>query len=270
MRSHLRQPGYSALTQHSRLAEDWQWALSHCSPLPSKLKHSFFTSVPQQTTNCPQSETEISAKPMFSAVSSVKIWPCFVGTLCTSLATLQLWDMKLPWELLWTSGYSGWSLSEKISTSCRRLFHLNSPQVFKACKLFISIFLFSHKTVARKKSLICLQRGKPCQDNSKISTFDREHRADDALVELYMQHPKLQIWQMKMMSLLLEKGNLSLQGQKNKKAFVPLHEKLEALLLRKPAATSYQKADWCPRSLSFSFLIITGFQRLTVWTTDGI
>lgn len=151
MRSHLRQPGYSALTQHSRLAEDRQWALSHCSPLPSKLKHSFFTSVPQQTTNCPQSETEISAKPMFSAVSSVKIWPCFVGTLCTSLATLQLWDMKLPWELLWTSGYSGWSLSEKISTSCRRLFHLNSPQVFKACKLFISIFLFSHKTVARKK-----------------------------------------------------------------------------------------------------------------------
>lgn len=59
-------------------------------------------------------------------------------------------------------------------------------------------------------------------------------------------------------------------GTKNKKAFVPLDEKLEALVLRKPAATSYQKADWCPRTLSFSFLTITGLQRLTVWTTDGI
>lgn len=194
MRSHLRQPRYSTLTQHSRLAADWQWAFSHCFPLPSKLEHSFLTSLPQQTTNCPQSETEVSAKPMSSALSSVKIWPCFVGMLCTSLATLQLWDTKFPWELLWTSGYSGWSLSEKISTSCRRLFHLNSVQVFKACKLPTSIFLFSHKTVARKKSLIYLQRGKPHQHNSKISTFGREHTADDALVELYMQHPKLQIW----------------------------------------------------------------------------
>lgn len=44
----------------------------------------------------------------------------------------------------------------------------------------------------------------------------------------------------------------------------------EALLLRKAAATSYQKADWCPRTLSFSFLTIRGLQRLTVWTTDGI
>lgn len=49
------------------------------------------------------------------------------------------------------------------------------------------------------------------------------------------------------MALLLEKPNLSLHGQKkkkkNKKAFVPLHEMPEALLLRKAAATSYQKAD---------------------------
>lgn len=59
-------------------------------------------------------------------------------------------------------------------------------------------------------------------------------------------------------------------GTKNKKAFVALDEKLGALVLRKPAATSYQKADWCPRTLSFSFLTITGLQRLTVWTTDGI
>lgn len=60
------------------------------------------------------------------------------------------------------------------------------------------------------------------------------------------------------------------ETKKNLKAFVPLHEKLEALLLKKPAATSYQKAHWCPRTLSFSFLTITGLQRLTVWTTDGI
>lgn len=59
-------------------------------------------------------------------------------------------------------------------------------------------------------------------------------------------------------------------GTKIKKAFVPLDEKLEALVLRKPAATSYQKADWCPRTLSFSFLTIIGPRSLTVWTTDGI
>lgn len=189
MSSHLRQPHYLTWTQACRLAEDWQWALSLCSALPSKLRHSLHI-IPQQSTKGSQSQPETSAEPKSSALPSVKIWPCFAGMLCTSLATLQLGDIKFPWELLWTSGYSGWSLSEKISTSCRRLFHLNSSQVFKACKLSASV-LFSHKTVARKKSLICIQRGKPHQHNSEIIMFGI---ADDALLELHMQHPKLQIW----------------------------------------------------------------------------
>lgn len=169
--------------------------------------------------------------------------------LCTSLAILQLSGVKLPRALLWTSGYSDWSLSEKVSTRYRRFFHLTLLRSFKACKPPTSFFfLFSHKTVARKYSPTCIHTGKPRQHDSKISTSGRKHTADDVQVEHHypnvhgpkQQRSERQRW----CQFCYKKAIFHYREGKEKKksSLCPSPQKARSTALGKPAAASYQKS----------------------------
>lgn len=104
--------------------------------------------------------------------------------LCTSLAILQLSGVKLPRELLWTSGYSDWSLSEKVSTRCRRLFHLTLLRSFKACKPPTTFFSFQPQNSCKK----IFPNMHPYRETTSARfknqhIWQKTHTADDVQVE---------------------------------------------------------------------------------------
>lgn len=165
--------------------------------------------------------------------------------LCTSLAILQLWGIKFPRELLRTSDYSEWSLSEGLG----RLFHLLLLRSFRACKPptsnHLAFFLYSHKTVTRN-----IPRYASIQGNH-ISTIQKSTRLAEN-TQLMMHRLSITVL-MRMIpnnSYVLDKDDVSCVIKRQsfttvwggKASLCPFPWKAGSTALGKPAAASCLKS----------------------------
>lgn len=169
--------------------------------------------------------------------------------LCTSLAILQLSGVKLPRALLWTSGYSDWSLSEKVSTRYRRFFHLTLLRSFKACKPPTSFFFFS----ATKQLQENIPQHASIQGNH-VSTIQKSaHLAENTQLMMCRLSATILMCMVPSNRDLRDKDDVSSvikrqsfttgRGKKKKKSSLcPSPQKARSTALGKPAAASYQKS----------------------------